>query len=121
MMSARRQFTKEERLEIYNKYGGRCAYCGCELKLEEMTIDHILPLYRGGTNYPANLNPSCRSCNKYKATYTVEDFRKQLSLILGRLNDSKPTYRIAKRYGLIEENNHEIEFYYEISRKGENI
>lgn len=92
MYTKRRQFTKEERLEIYNKYNGHCAYCGCELNLEEMTVDHILPLYRGGTNYPTNLNPSCRSCNKYKATYTVEDFRKQLSLILERLNNSKPTY-----------------------------
>lgn len=27
------------------------------------TVDHILPLSRGGTNDPANLAPACRSCN----------------------------------------------------------
>lgn len=112
-MTTRRKFSDEERLQIYNKYGGKCAYCGCVLDYEEMTIDHILPIYRGGTNYPVNLNPCCKSCNRYKSSNTVEEFRKKVGYILNRLNKNNSTYKIAKKYNLIEENNHEIKFYYE--------
>lgn len=117
-MATRRKFSHEERLQIYNKFGGRCAYCGCDLDYEEMTIDHILPIYRGGTNYPANLNPCCKSCNRYKSSNTIEEFRKKVGYILNRLNNNS-TYKIAKRYKLIDEDEHEIKFYYEELREKE--
>jgi len=43
-------------------YGGCCAYCGAVAD----TVDHVVPLERGGTNWPANLRPACRSCNSSK-------------------------------------------------------
>ncbi len=45
-------------------YGHRCAYCRKgEVKL---TIDHVLPLSKGGTHTPDNVVPACGSCNSAK-------------------------------------------------------
>ena len=63
-------------------YGGLCAYCG---KVPYQDIDHVVALIRGGTNWPANLRPSCKRCNVLKAEETwtkvtfgspVPDFRR---------------------------------------------
>lgn len=35
-MNHRRKLTKTERMTVYNKMGGRCAYCGCELQFKDM-------------------------------------------------------------------------------------
>jgi len=40
-------------------YGGKCWMCGALAD----TIDHVIPLARGGSHWPANLRPACRSCN----------------------------------------------------------
>lgn len=44
-------------------WGNRCWICGgCAT-----AIDHVIPLSRGGSNWPANLRPICTSCNSKKA------------------------------------------------------
>ena len=43
-------------------YGGRCWMCGDPWQC----IDHVKPLSRGGSNWPANLRPACTSCNARK-------------------------------------------------------
>lgn len=53
----RRKWTKEERKRIYQKYKGHCAYCGCKIRIEEMQIDHIVALKRGGADSIENTNP----------------------------------------------------------------
>lgn len=47
-------------------YGWRCAYCLIELTEKTLTIDHIIPIIVGGTNWASNLCPACRSCNVRK-------------------------------------------------------
>ena len=43
-------------------YGNQCYLCG-----EEATaIDHVKPLANGGSNWPSNLRPICKSCNSSK-------------------------------------------------------
>lgn len=53
-----------------------CAYCGARAD----TIDHVLPLVRGGTNYEGNLVPACRRCNSSKSGKTIIEWRHGLSL-----------------------------------------
>jgi 5-methylcytosine-specific restriction endonuclease McrA len=48
-----------------------CVYCGSVAD----TIDHRIPLCRGGTNFPANLVAACRSCNSRKRHRTEREFR----------------------------------------------
>jgi 5-methylcytosine-specific restriction endonuclease McrA len=50
---------------ILAKYGSRCAYCGASGKL---TMDHVVPLARGGRHDPSNIVPACGSCNSRKHT-----------------------------------------------------
>jgi 5-methylcytosine-specific restriction endonuclease McrA len=43
-----------------------CGYCDAKLTLEEATIDHIIPLDRGGSNGQDNLRLACKACNGKK-------------------------------------------------------
>lgn len=50
---------------------GRCLRCG---KIEGLTIDHVVPLSKGGTNDDDNLQTLCNECNQWKKDFIV-DFR----------------------------------------------
>jgi 5-methylcytosine-specific restriction protein A len=45
---------------------GVCHYCGNKFKRTELTMDHVVPLARGGTSSKGNIVPSCRNCNQKK-------------------------------------------------------
>ncbi|MFA5072690.1 MAG: HNH endonuclease [Nitrospirota bacterium] len=45
---------------------GICYYCGSKFKPGELTMDHLIPLARGGKSVHANLVPSCKECNNKK-------------------------------------------------------
>jgi 5-methylcytosine-specific restriction endonuclease McrA len=56
-----------------------CAYCS----EPATTLDHIVPLSRGGTNWEGNLAPSCRPCNSSKNNWFVREWRlRQLTSVL---------------------------------------
>ena len=42
-MNQRRKLTKDERMAVYEKTNGHCAYCGCELEYKDMQVDHVIP------------------------------------------------------------------------------
>jgi 5-methylcytosine-specific restriction endonuclease McrA len=44
-------------------FGGLCWMCGAEWE----HIDHVKPLSKGGSNWPANLRPACGPCNLRKS------------------------------------------------------
>ena len=76
---------KEDRLKVYNKYSGHCAYCGREIEYKDMQVDHIIPKQRGwqyqpvkGEDVMENYNPSCRRCNFRKGILSIEQFREEL-------------------------------------------
>ena len=70
----RRQFTVQERNLVYNRTEGHCGICGKFIPLEEYTIDHIIPLSKGGTNALDNLQACCGFCNKAKDDSLGDDF-----------------------------------------------
>ena len=45
---------------------GVCHYCGQKFAPEELTMDHIIPLARGGMSTKNNLVPACKNCNNQK-------------------------------------------------------
>ena len=52
---------------------GLCHYCGRTFSFKLLTLDHIVPIARGGTTSPGNTVPACRACNKAKGTDTPVD------------------------------------------------
>jgi 5-methylcytosine-specific restriction endonuclease McrA len=62
---------KNEWLAILERYGNSCAYCGTTGR---MTIDHVIPVMRGGQHAVNNIVPACAACNSEKHYKSVEDF-----------------------------------------------
>ena len=54
--------------------GRRCVYCATPLTPESATIDHVLPLSRGGTHAPGNLVVACHDCNQLKGDQLPLEF-----------------------------------------------
>lgn len=152
---------KADRQKIFDKYGGRCAYCGCELQ-KGWHVDEIEPVRRkrkwvdshwqdkvtgetvpqkevdkyaegeiyakykwvegdwvnDGYSHPERLhldnqNPACASCNINKHSDSLEDFRKMIAYFIETLNKNSVQYKIAKRYGLIQETGIDVKFFFE--------
>lgn len=60
--AVRRKPTTRYRAYLLRK-DNRCHWCKVELEMHTSSIDHLIPLARGGTHDPANLVLSCRPCN----------------------------------------------------------
>jgi 5-methylcytosine-specific restriction endonuclease McrA len=45
---------------------GICHYCGGTFPPDELTMDHLVPVTRGGKSTPGNVVPACRGCNSRK-------------------------------------------------------
>lgn len=58
--------TEEQYFEILAYFHYTCAYCGCDLDYNNLTLDHIAPLSLGGTTDIWNIVPCCKSCNSSK-------------------------------------------------------
>lgn len=62
--------TSQEWEEILTSYHRSCAYC--QTDSETMTMDHVVPLSKGGAHTKENVVPACRSCNSKKGARPVE-------------------------------------------------
>lgn len=45
---------------------GLCHYCGKKTRFKDLTMDHLVPLARGGRSTKENLVPCCKGCNNLK-------------------------------------------------------
>ncbi len=114
--------SKINRAEVHAKFNGHCAYCGCEIAIKDMQVDHIHPKAKAhwmkndetfSLNHINNLNPACRVCNIKKSSFDIEQFRAVILDDLRKLKDYNVKYRFALRYKLIQEDIKPIVFYYE--------
>lgn len=122
-MSKHKAIPKKTRLLVYDKYNHKCAYCGCDLEYKDMQIDHIKSVYVNSDIHSYmteeemysldNLLPTCRQCNFYKSTMDLETFRNRLTTTLMFNLQKTFQYRLALKYGLIEEHIEPITFYFE--------
>ena len=71
------QITPEQWRGLLKRHHFLCFYCGTHLLPVNRTLDHKVPLSRGGTNTIGNVVPACRSCNQRKTRLTVEEFLAQ--------------------------------------------
>ena len=112
-MTNRKPIPKKIREGVYKRFGGRCAYCGKEISLKEMQVDHVQSVYQGGEDSLENYRASCRACNFYKGGGDTEYLRSQVSRIVKRLSERNFTFKLALSYGLISINEKPIVFEFE--------
>ena len=67
-----------DRAAIIARDKGKCYLCGKEPKGWHLTLDHMVPLSRGGDHTPENLRVCCRKCNNAKSDKTPEEYRDYL-------------------------------------------
>lgn len=67
---------KINRNRIFKRDNHQCVYCGSR---KDLTLDHVIPKSRGGTNDWTNLVTSCSRCNVKKADRTPEEAKMKMS------------------------------------------
>lgn len=54
---------------------GLCYYCGKKFLSKRLTMDHIVPISRGGKSIKGNVVPCCKSCNNEKKYLTPVELK----------------------------------------------
>ncbi len=52
----------------------KCIYCNFIGEISSFELDHIIPLSRGGSDFPQNKRLICSGCNREKAEKTHEEY-----------------------------------------------
>lgn len=93
-----RQKRKLTRLGVFHRDNYTCQYCGRESR--ELTLDHVIPRYRGGEHTWENVVSACIPCNRHKAGRTIEQARMRLICQPSRPRGNTPffiSYHYLKR------------------------
>jgi len=120
-MEQRKRLSKSERMKVYEKYQGRCAYCGYPIAYEDMQVDHLIPImamdYSGKSLEEVetmdNYMPTCRMCNHYKRGSSLEGFRGMIETIPFKLERDSYIFRVGRRYGNVKAVTKPVRFYFE--------
>lgn len=114
--------TKKQRAELRMKFGGKCAYCGCELG-NKFHADHVVAVRRNiskgyAMDRPendtlANMVPACVPCNLYKMCDTVEGFRSRIATQVDVTRRASRSYRFSEAFGLVNPTNAPMVFWFE--------
>jgi 5-methylcytosine-specific restriction enzyme A len=58
---------------------GLCHYCGSRFSPKELTMDHIVPISKGGKTTKGNVVPCCKTCNTEKKSKLLMEWDKYLN------------------------------------------
>jgi len=78
------------RLEVFNRDRYTCQYCGKEAR--QLTLDHVIPRYRGGEQTWENVVSACIPCNRRKAGRTPKEAGMRLMNCPSPPRDHLPFY-----------------------------
>jgi 5-methylcytosine-specific restriction endonuclease McrA len=62
---------------------GICHWCGGSFPKEELTMDHVVPITRGGMSSRGNLVPACKECNNRKKYLLPMEWEEYLNSVKG--------------------------------------
>lgn len=120
----RKGISKKTRLLVYEMFNHHCAYCGEEITLSELRVDHIQSFMNNkGADDISNFYPACDVCNRVKSDRTLDRFKEAIRHC-GEIHRKRKhpimadSDKIAIKYGLTQED-HEITFFYEKENKDE--
>ena len=63
---------------------GICHYCGARVGARALTMDHIVPLVRGGKSRRGNVAPACKPCNSKKQSLLPVEWEEYLAALAGK-------------------------------------
>lgn len=69
ILSLNESYTLDEWISLLDKHGHRCAKC--RRQGVQLTVDHVIPIIKGGNNTIDNIQPLCKSCNCSKGIKTI--------------------------------------------------
>lgn len=55
---------------------GLCVYCSVDIR-HDYEVDHIIPISKGGSNWPENLQLLCEPCNLDKRDKLPEEYAEE--------------------------------------------
>ncbi len=58
---------------------GACHYCAGTFAAKELTLDHVVPLVRGGKTAKGNCVPACKACNSKKQDLLPSEWQEYLN------------------------------------------
>jgi len=67
---------------------GLCHYCGEQFHPRDLTMDHVIPLSRGGRSDRNNIVPACKECNNKKKYLHTTEWDEYLQWLKGKTVDS---------------------------------
>jgi 5-methylcytosine-specific restriction endonuclease McrA len=89
-----RQEVKFSRHNIYVRDGNRCQYCGHKFPSAELSLDHVIPLSRGGNSSWENVVCACLACNVRKGNRTPQEASMKLIV-----HPKKPRWHPVGHFG----------------------
>ncbi len=69
---------------------GKCYYCGRVFPPSELTMDHLVPLARGGQSTKGNIVPCCKECNNKKRSLLPVEWQEYLAHLSGKNPPTPP-------------------------------
>ena len=57
---------------------GKCHYCDRPIPVRELTMDHVVPIVRGGRSTKSNVVPCCKECNTNKRDLVPVEWQEYL-------------------------------------------
>ena len=129
------KLSKAQREQLKNKFGGHCAYCGCELG-SKWHADHVEAVRRDlewgkdgvlrTTNemeHPhldtiENMNPACVPCNLNKSSLPLEVWREQIKNYEQSLVKFHNIFNHALRFQLVAFTDKPVMFFFETYQQG---
>ena len=75
------EFTAADIQRIGDRQKWKCHWCGKPTK-QRYHIDHLIPLAKGGSNWPSNLVIACAGCNQSKGATDPIDYAQRLGRLL---------------------------------------
>ncbi len=76
----RRRIPGKVRSRVFSRDNYTCQFCGKTLSSNMLTVDHMIPLDRSGTNDETNLVTCCRECNHRKANLPLQVFARSINI-----------------------------------------
>lgn len=77
LRAAEGKFSAADVRALGAKQSGKCFWC--QSPMEKYHIDHVIPLSRGGTNYPENIVLACAPCNLAKHSKMPDEWAREMA------------------------------------------